>query len=136
MLWGFIGENDHQVIIAVRPSVPACSGAKEVNPFRVIHSHQPADDLSQHGIVNRGRLHHLLQFATTRRGRSRKTPWTELAVICHGLHRHQLLWSYPCSSEAISCFSGALASLETGATPSPAAAFRRSASSVARGRPS
>ena len=59
MLWGFSGENDHKVIIAVWASIPACSGAKEVNPFRVIHSHQPADDLSQHGITRRGRLRHL-----------------------------------------------------------------------------
>jgi hypothetical protein len=38
-LWGFIGDNDHEVIIAVWASIPAGRGAKEVNPFRVIHSH-------------------------------------------------------------------------------------------------
>ena len=37
MQWGFIGENDHQVIIAVRAGIPARGGAKEVNPFGAIH---------------------------------------------------------------------------------------------------
>ena len=36
---GFIGENDHQVIVTVRAGIPARSGAKEVNPFGAIHIH-------------------------------------------------------------------------------------------------
>ena len=59
MLWGFIGENDHQIVIAVWAGIPARSGAKEVNPFRVIRPHQPADDLPQHRIVGRARLYRL-----------------------------------------------------------------------------
>ncbi len=47
MQWSIVGKNHHQVIVAVWPSIPARSGAKEVNPFRVIHSHQPADHLLQ-----------------------------------------------------------------------------------------
>ena len=46
MLWGFIGDNDHQVIIAVRPSVPACRRTKQVNPERVIDLGQPPDNLA------------------------------------------------------------------------------------------
>src|ERR1019366_8093765 len=73
MLWGFIGENDHQVIIAVRPSVPACCRTEQVNPERVIDLGQPPDNLAQHRVVRRRRLEgpnpgfrhaHQSQFAT------------------------------------------------------------------------
>jgi hypothetical protein len=45
MLWGFIGENDHQVIIAVRAGIPARRRTEQVNPKRVIDLGQPADNL-------------------------------------------------------------------------------------------
>jgi len=46
MLRGFIGENDHQVIIAVWASIPACGRTEQVNPDRVIDLGQPPDNLA------------------------------------------------------------------------------------------
>ena len=46
LLRGFIGENDHQVVIAVWPSIPACHRTKQVNPERVVHLGQPPDNLA------------------------------------------------------------------------------------------
>jgi hypothetical protein len=46
MLWGFIGENDHKVVIAVRAGIPACRRTEQVNPERVIDLGQPPDDLA------------------------------------------------------------------------------------------
>jgi hypothetical protein len=48
LLRGFIGEDDHQVIVAVRASIPACRRTKQVNPERVIDLRQPPDNLAQH----------------------------------------------------------------------------------------
>ena len=80
-LWGFIGDNDHEVIIAVWASIPACSGTKEVNPFRVIHSDRRqlflwVDDnyfsLSRRLITfvtQRGPLPHEKCYSSARKGR-------------------------------------------------------------------
>jgi hypothetical protein len=46
MLWGFIGNNDHQVIVAVWASIPACRRTEQVNPKRVIDLGQPPDNLA------------------------------------------------------------------------------------------
>jgi hypothetical protein len=46
MLRCFIGENDHQVIIAVWASIPACGRTEQVNPDRVIDLGQPPDNLA------------------------------------------------------------------------------------------
>jgi hypothetical protein len=46
MLWGFIGENDHQVIIAVWASIPPCRRTEQVDPDRVIDLGQPPDNLA------------------------------------------------------------------------------------------
>jgi len=46
VLWGLIGENDHQVIIAVWASIPACGRTEQVNPDRVIDLGQPPDNLA------------------------------------------------------------------------------------------
>src|ERR1022692_1171105 len=57
-LWGFIGDNDHEVIIAVWASISTCHGAKEINPFRAVYLHQTADDFSEQGVLSRGLFHH------------------------------------------------------------------------------
>jgi hypothetical protein len=44
-LWGFIGDNDHEVIIAVWASIPARRRTEQVNPERVIDPAQPLDNL-------------------------------------------------------------------------------------------
>ena len=36
MLWGFIGENDHDVVIAIRTRIPARRRTEQVNPEGVI----------------------------------------------------------------------------------------------------
>ena len=46
MLWGFIGNNDHQVIVAVWASIPACRRTEQVNPKSVIDLGQPPDNLA------------------------------------------------------------------------------------------
>lgn len=46
MLWGFIGENDHQVIIAVGARISARRRTEQVNPEGVIDRAQPLDNLA------------------------------------------------------------------------------------------
>ena len=45
MLWGFIGENDHQVVIAIRTRIAARRRAEQVDAQRMIHLCQPTDNL-------------------------------------------------------------------------------------------
>ncbi len=44
--WGFIGENDHQVVIAVRAGIPARRRTEQVNSERAIDFGQPPDNLA------------------------------------------------------------------------------------------
>src|ERR1035437_8295519 len=41
--WGIVGHDHHDVIVAVRPSIPACRRTEQVNPEWVIDFGQPPD---------------------------------------------------------------------------------------------
>lgn len=74
MLWGFIRENDHQVIIAVWAGISACRRTEQVNPERVIDLGQAPDNLAQHRVAGGRRLEGLdlgLQHV----------PWSQFATF-------------------------------------------------------
>src|ERR1035437_968555 len=89
MLRGFIGENDHQVIIAIRTRIAARRGTEQVDAQRVIRLYQTPHHLGQHRVVGGRRFEgldlgfrhaHQSQFAT---GNGQKvgllfsgTPWS------------------------------------------------------------
>jgi len=45
MQGGFVGDKDHQVVVAVRAGIAAGGGAKQVDPQWMIDLDQPADNL-------------------------------------------------------------------------------------------
>jgi hypothetical protein len=53
MLRGFIGENDHQVVVAVGSGIAPGSGSKKVDPQWMVHLYQPADNFRQCGVDSR-----------------------------------------------------------------------------------
>jgi hypothetical protein len=48
---GIVGNDHHQVIIAIGASVSSGLGSEKIDPFGLIGLHQPPHNLSEHGIA-------------------------------------------------------------------------------------
>jgi len=55
MLWGYIGENDHDVVIAIWTRIAARRRTEQVDAQRVIDLYQSPHHLGQHRVVSRRR---------------------------------------------------------------------------------
>ncbi len=55
MLWSVIGDNNHQIIIAVRARIPTCGGTKKINSLGMIHLYKSTNDLIQYWVASRRR---------------------------------------------------------------------------------
>jgi hypothetical protein len=48
-----VGYNDHQIVVAIGPSVAACCRTEEINPLRTINVYKTTYDLNEKGILRR-----------------------------------------------------------------------------------
>ena len=51
--WRVVGYNDHQIIVAIGPSIAACRRTEEINPFWVINVYKTTHNLTKKGIARR-----------------------------------------------------------------------------------
>jgi len=51
--WCVVGQNNHQIVVAIGPSVAACCRTEEINPLWVINVYQTPHNLTKKRISRR-----------------------------------------------------------------------------------
>jgi|GEM_PF-6377991 len=51
--WRVVGQNDHQIVVAIGTSVTACCRTEEIDPLRAISVYKTTHNLTKKGIARR-----------------------------------------------------------------------------------